>query len=292
MSAIAPPQYEIVVENEDSFGRPNEIRGQCNFEQSYPYVASVCLVNFGALLFTIVEAVKARNLSMEFAESAQIFRALITITMVLFVGGPVLLLSRDNANTFLFVVSAIIFVASTSILLLLFVPKIRFWMDSKKKTDTRRIHISGIDASERMNTSQYSLPTDSFIEFDVDAENSAEFTGMKILTTKTPEELLKEVEVLKRLLRQAKAPKEGNSDGEFDASNRSEGKASSAWKAMLKKSKQLFPTRIDEEIRHGDLENSVGTTGVLASECSEQDSPSESIRDDDSIAMEVKEMLG
>lgn len=210
MTALAPPHYDMIVESVDAFDRPNEIRGQCNFSDSYAYVGSVCSVNLAALFFTIVQAVKARNLSMEFAESAQIFRALVAIIMVMFVGGPVLLLSRDNANTFLFVASAIIFVASASILLLLFVPKIHFWMTASQQKSKRRLFISGIDMSRPNTPSQYSVPNDSNFdeenpdEMDEDLDTE-EFTGMKILTTKTPEELVREVEALKRLLRKAKS---------------------------------------------------------------------------------------
>jgi hypothetical protein len=200
MTALSPPEYNMVVENSDSFDRPNNVRGQCNFSESYPYIGSVCSVNLAALFFTIVQAVKARDLSMEFAESKQIFRALMTITTVMFVGGPALLLSRDNSNTFLFVASAIIFVASASILLLLFVPKIRFWLKSTKQNDSRRVHISGLEMSQPAASSQRSLYNENNDERIDDINN---FMGMKILTTKTTEELLMEIEALQEQLRKA-----------------------------------------------------------------------------------------
>ncbi len=285
MSALAPPKYEMIVMSQDAFGRTNEIRGQCNFEQSYPYIGCVCLVNFAALLFTIAQAVKARNLSMEFAESAQIFRALMAITVVLFVGGPVLLLSRDNANTLLFVASSIIFVANACIMLLLFVPKIKFWMTSKKNKGNRRLHISGLEMSRP--TSQNSGPTDSYVEDD-DDDKTKEFTGMKILTTKTPEELVGEVEALKRLLRKARPRTEETASSEIDALNWFELPRNPSLKSILKKSSELTLGQSDQmpiEVS-GHTDKSEGTTGMINSECSEQGSPqwnmSDEIRDEDS----------
>jgi len=199
MSALAPPGYEIITVNRDAFGRPDEIRGQCRYREAYPYIGSVFLMNIGALLFAIVQGIKARHLSTEFAESAQIFRALIAIMMVLFVGGPVMVLARQNANTFVFVASAIAFVATTSILLLLFIPKVKFLRKSKMKRSSNRIRISGIEASESLRRDPLGI-TNYSSRFDAE-----EVTGIRILTTKTPAELLQEVDELKRLLREAKA---------------------------------------------------------------------------------------
>ena len=210
MSALSATQYKLIVESEDAFGRPNEIRGQCDFLASLPYIGSVCCLNFGALLLTVAQAFKARHLSLEFAESAQISRALITITMVIFVGGPVLVLARDNANAFVFVASAIIFLWCSSILLLLFIPKIKVLQESRKPRQNRtRLHISGVDMSGSTARSRVGLQSENSVsECEVGA--SSEFTGMKVLTTKTPEELVREVDELKRLLKKARAPKEND----------------------------------------------------------------------------------
>jgi len=264
MTALSPPQYEMIVENTDSFGRPDEIRGQCDFSVSYAYIGSVSLVNATALLFTIVQAVKARNLSMEFAESAQIFRALMAVTMVMFVGGPVLLLSRDNANTLLFVASAIIFVACSSVLLLLFVPKIQFWLNATKHKGNRRLHISGIEMSRPSTASN---AYESTVEDD-EEHTTEEFTGIKILTTKTREELLKENEALKRLLRKKLAAKEearnGSSD-ELEALTRYEFKSNPNLRSILKKSREFSQARIEEE-NGDDLEKSQGTNDLEKSQ--------------------------
>ncbi len=245
-------------------------------------------MTFGALLFTISQAVKARNLSMEFAESAQIFRALVVINMALFVGGPVLLLSRDNVNTFVFVASAIIFVASASILVLLFVPKIRFWMNSKKTIDKRRLFISGMEMSGRMNTSQFSLTVDTCS--DVDVDYSEQFTGMKILTTKTPDELVREVELLKRLLRRTTTYNEKNSHSKIDALNEAEGKGQPSWNSLGIPSSPLSSTIIEG----AGMKKSDVIRGLFTSEHSEEGMSLSIIPDDDSTGstIENKEYFG
>lgn len=289
MSALVPPEYEMVVESEDLFGRPEEVRGQCDFSDSYAYIGTVCLVNLAALFFTIVQAVKAQNLSMEFAESAQIFRAVVAITMVLFVGVPVLLLSRDNANTFVFVASAIIFVASTSIQLLLFLPKIKFWMEAKKKDAERRLHISGIDFSVGgMN----SIQTDCYDDDD-DTESTEEFTGMKILTTKSPEELVREVEVLKRMLRQARMSK-ATSRRELDVRNAQDVQGTSSAQARFQKSSEMSEPPSDETMSLDQEKKPTTSEQAMEPtvESSDHGSLTRSMRDDDSATLGSNERLG
>lgn len=208
MTALAPSTYVIIVENKDVLGRPDEIRGQCDYMKSLPYLAAVVATNVAALLCTVLQAFRARNLSTEFAESASIFRALAAIVLVVFVGGPVLLLSRDNVNTFVFVGSALLFVTSTSILMLLFIPKIQHMRDHKRRTASKRnlVHVSGV-----------SLPAGLSRASDVSEDGAA---GIRILTTKTPEELVKELDELRQLLRRAEFQTGRPSDNVDDSSNR------------------------------------------------------------------------
>ena len=102
------------------------------------------VVNIGLLFFTSYEAYKARSLSTEFAESRYIFRVLVSILLVCFVGGPVLLLANENPNAYIFVGSAIIFVTSSSTLLWIFVPKILYARDpkSKRRKKATRVNFS------------------------------------------------------------------------------------------------------------------------------------------------------
>lgn len=195
MSAIASPAYELIIEDRDNFARPSEIRGQCAFEDAQSFLVTVSLINAAALMFTLYQAFQARNLSTEFAESQFIFRALVAIVMVVFVGGPVLLLARDNANAFVFVASAIIFVSCCVTLLLIFLPKIHFLIESKKKKSRQKVHISGLERS--VDLGEETNFRESSIE-DLEA-----YTGVRILTTKTAEELRVEVEELKKLLNAA-----------------------------------------------------------------------------------------
>merc|ERR1712048_454276 len=108
----------------------------------------------------------------------------------------VLLLAKDNPNVYAFVASAIIFVSCMSILVLIFAPKLKH-LKTQKKADQRkkkgsRVRVTGIGPS--ISRMSIGMRSEAPVE---------EFEGMKILTTKTPEELLQEVEELKFLLVEA-----------------------------------------------------------------------------------------
>ena len=184
MSIFGPSKYEIIVERINVFGQEEEIRGQCTYGDAYPYLIAVGALCFAKLIFAFSQAYQARTMSTEFAESKSIFQALNAMIMVLFVGGPVLGIAPENANAFAFVGSAITFVTCASMLLLMFIPKIiahkKDQMMEKRPSRRRITRISGLDLSGY--------------------EQSEDLTGIKILTTKTPEQLLQEVEQLKGLL--------------------------------------------------------------------------------------------
>ena len=202
MSIFGPSKYEIIVERINVFGQEEEIRGQCTYGDAYPYLIAAGALCFAKLIFAFSQAYQARTMSTEFAESKSIFQALNAMIMVLFVGGPVLGIAPENANAFAFVGSAITFVTCASMLLLMFIPKIIARKKHKvmeKRPSRRRItRISGLDLSGY--------------------EQSEDLTGIKILTTKTPEQLLQEVEQLKGLLA-AQGTNNNNSSNPTDSSS-------------------------------------------------------------------------
>jgi hypothetical protein len=192
MTALATAYWEIVVDLEDEFGRPSVTYGQCSSETRTVYLSILGAINFSALCCAVFQAYRARHLSTEFAESQYIFMALLVILLALFVGGPVLLLARDNANAFVFVASAIIFVSCCSILLLLFLPKRQYLKKLRKETNEStsksKVHISGLFSLDDKGCESNYL------------ENTEEFIGMKVLTTKSLRELVEENDELKRRL--------------------------------------------------------------------------------------------
>ena len=169
----------------DMFGRAAEIRGSCTLvvDGSLPYVLTLIAINFGALVFALFEAWRARNLSTEYAESTSIFRALVSIVAVLFVAVPVYFLSSDNSNASLFCRGATVFVTSSLILLLTFVPKVQHCREAS----------SNLKQRGEIRQTTWSVSGISEIG-DSDSSNRAElrksFQGMKIVTTKTMPELI------------------------------------------------------------------------------------------------------
>ena len=136
---------------------PAETYGRCKIGgEQWPYIATVLLVNVGTLCCTIFQAYRARDLSTEYAESHYIFKSLLSIVLVLLVCVPVMIMTQESPNVYIFVASAVVFICSTANLLWIFAPKVRFALKHKDKPGSS-IRVSGliIDGSDR-STSQIS----------------------------------------------------------------------------------------------------------------------------------------
>jgi Sulfotransferase domain/7 transmembrane sweet-taste receptor of 3 GCPR len=188
------------------------------------------------LCAAVFQSWQSRHLSTEFQESQYIFRALLGILLVTFIGVPVLIIAQDNTNSHLFVSSAIIFVTCLLILLLIFVPKIQYEI-TRKSTRRGITQISGLDFSAA-NTDGSSLRRGSMPESallagvsfasntDDDCESSD--SGEQIYSTKTQTQLVSEVTTLKKYIRVLKNRQEvanvafspNNGNDEDDSDNR------------------------------------------------------------------------
>ena len=156
LSILAPADYVLVVEDRDRFGQETEVRGKCELEDSFPYLVVLATIHLGVFIFAFLEAWKARNLSMEYAESSYVFLAMMAIVVVSFVGVPLLFLAGDNPSAMVFLGGAIVFVASSSILLLTFVPKLRYHWKQQKGDRRTKCHITGLE-QPRKPASQWSV---------------------------------------------------------------------------------------------------------------------------------------
>ena len=87
MTALDPISYMAHIVEYDRFGQPEELNGHCAWDQSLPYVVTLVVINVIALILSLFEAWKARNLATEFAESECIGKALFLILMVVIIGG-------------------------------------------------------------------------------------------------------------------------------------------------------------------------------------------------------------
>lgn len=122
--------------SEDVHGRPVESYGFCTYRQSVPYVAALAGIFVVTLAFACYQAYVARDISTEFAESEYIAKAMGFILVVCFIGIPVIVIANEDPSAAFFVIAGIIFVVSVSLLLMIFVPKVR---QSKVKKGNRRV---------------------------------------------------------------------------------------------------------------------------------------------------------
>jgi 7 transmembrane sweet-taste receptor of 3 GCPR len=106
------------------FGRASDSIGKCESSGALPYISSLCIVNLGCLVAGVFQAYKARHLSTDFAESEYIAMSMALLLVVGFIAIPVAIIAEENPGAFFFVVTAVIFVCSMSLLLLIFVPKV------------------------------------------------------------------------------------------------------------------------------------------------------------------------
>jgi len=150
MTALDPITFERngLVYN-DQFGRPETTYGQCVWKTQIPYIVTLFVLNFLIALLSAYQSWKARKLSTEFAESQYIFASLI-ITLTLFmVAVPIIIMSRSNPRTSVFIYSAAVFIFCMNILILIFVPKIRFHYTKKEDA----VFIGGLNTSSNTRKS-------------------------------------------------------------------------------------------------------------------------------------------
>jgi bacteriorhodopsin len=112
MTALQPGKYEIypVSSSIDTFGRPREFYGFCNYDNQRWYFLALGILNGGVLIMSVYQSWNARKLSTEFSESKYIFITLTCCMVLIFVGAPVIILARDTPNAVVFLGSAINFV--------------------------------------------------------------------------------------------------------------------------------------------------------------------------------------
>ena len=126
--------WERVVLHYDEFGRPIETRGYCSHDDgSLPFVIVLGIFNLGALVYAMYEAYLARDISLQYSESEYIMKAIIIMLAVSFIGIPVAIIAREDPIASVYVLSGLIFVVCMSLLSLIFMPKVYFLRDRRRK---------------------------------------------------------------------------------------------------------------------------------------------------------------
>jgi len=222
-TVLSPLYWDFHVDREDSFGQPVEGYGLCAFEDAMPYLVALGVLNIGALCFAILEAYRARNISIQYAESQYIFSASVSILMICCFGIPILLLA-EKGNAYFFVFSAVIFCCSCAILLFIFVPKIQYVIEEDRMLLESELgpvsmnfasevfserphghgghhhhhgpHISGLDL--------HATPaTPAISEHESEDDDDDDGHGIKIITERSQDQLLRDNKILKTKLKLA-----------------------------------------------------------------------------------------
>lgn len=80
-----------------------------------------------ALVLANIEAIRARHISTEYGETKYVGMAMGSILQVTLIGASVMFLVKDNPSATYLIRTSMVFVATMSILTLIFVPKIYIW---------------------------------------------------------------------------------------------------------------------------------------------------------------------
>ncbi|KAG7371356.1 7 transmembrane sweet-taste receptor of 3 GCPR [Nitzschia inconspicua] len=200
MTIFDPVEYKVHPLKIDRYEREIETYGSCYFAGSVAFIVPLAIINVFVIGAALLQAWFARNLSTEFQESDCIFRAIRLIIFMICIGVPVIFLARTIPDASIFIGSAIIFVTCMGILLLIFVPKIRYKEEMKSHTTAV---VSGIDiGSGNGGFTRSRIPSDINVSYDFTNDDDAASCdgGERILTTKNQHELAEEVALLKKML--------------------------------------------------------------------------------------------
>ena len=85
---------------------------------------------------------QVRNLSTEFQESESLFRIVVIIFVLLFIGIPVVLLGTESPDARLFIISAVVSVGTSAILILLYQPK---YFYEKNQSSKGTVTVTGLE---------------------------------------------------------------------------------------------------------------------------------------------------
>jgi len=110
-------------EGTDYWNRVISTYGACRSDNAVAYLVPLAVTNFISVLTACWQAIKARNIESEFAESKYISLAVASLLQGFLTGIPVVLLVRDEPQVYYVMLSSMIFLLSMALLWLIFLPK-------------------------------------------------------------------------------------------------------------------------------------------------------------------------
>lgn len=161
-TAISPLKWERVhTDARDDFGRPLDSTGRCTVEnnKSLPFVVLLLIINMAVLLLANIQAYQARTITVEFSESKYIGIINASILQAGIIGGPLLVIAGSEPSAFVLTAVGGIFVICMSMLLLIFIPKMKYLQEWKKKRFSSRSgsNVSGIKVLNNPRGDDYEL---------------------------------------------------------------------------------------------------------------------------------------
>lgn len=115
-------QREVI---EDIDGYSIESIGRCKSEHSYSWQCTLVTFNVLCLFIALVLCWRTKDLPSDFSESNYIFLAVMFMFQILLMTVPVTAMVRDDPNVFFFIRMGGIALQNASVLMLIFVPKMR-----------------------------------------------------------------------------------------------------------------------------------------------------------------------
>lgn len=155
--------------------------GSCRMGGSTSIVCGVLIALFtlSSLFLACVEGYKARTICDEFSESKYIGIAVVCWLQVLVIGLPLLFLVDKNPVASYFLRTGVIFIVSSSLLLLLFVPKIIMNNKKPSRVGSVRVSVGGGGSLELSRSTSISKFDVSSREFSLEDNNSNQSMGLQ-----------------------------------------------------------------------------------------------------------------
>mmetsp|Transcript_18446 Transcript_18446/g.39903 ORF Transcript_18446/g.39903 Transcript_18446/m.39903 type:complete len:635 (+) Transcript_18446:99-2003(+) len=116
---------------------------------SLPYKIILVITNCVSVIIANVQAYEARHIDVEFQESKYIALATASFLQAFMIGIPVIILLKEDPRAIFIVTSMLIFITSMAVLLLLFVPKLKYLRAYETKQAAKK---SRQDDRVRLNT--------------------------------------------------------------------------------------------------------------------------------------------
>lgn len=149
---------------EDIDGYSIESMGRCNSDNSWSWQCLLMTFNVICLFVALVLCWRTKDLPSDFSESNYIFFSVMFMFQILLITIPVTQMVQDDPNVFFFIRMGGIFLQNFSVLMLIFVPKMRRIYLGEDTTMSIKKAIA-IDASVRRESMTKSFKSSSQLRF-------------------------------------------------------------------------------------------------------------------------------